>query len=166
MVYKKDVSSRWQKFLKHNGKSQQINIQGTFSLRNLQDSKAILAVVPPVSRAWPPNSGKEHSTGNKPCPVFPCLLGYRLGENWFLCRQLPWQAPTSFQPLSFKATNPIPMETFSAFRGDSGCAPKLSEFSTYSDYYRFSSQERVCHMVERAGIQNQTGLNSNPGSTW
>lgn len=31
---------------------------------------------------------------------------------------------------------------FSAFRGDSGYAPKLSEFSTYSDCYRFSSQEK------------------------
>ena len=122
-----------------------------FSLRNLQDSKAILAEVPPVSRAWPPNYGKEHSTGKKkPCPVHCCLLGHQLGKNWFLCMQLPWQAPASFQPILFKATNPTPMEMFSAFRGDSGCAPKLSEFSTYSDYYRFSSQERVCHTVERA----------------
>lgn len=35
-----------------------------FSLRNLQDSKAILAVVPPVSEHGP-NYGKEHSTGKK-----------------------------------------------------------------------------------------------------
>ena len=45
--------------------SSRSSLQGTFNLRNFQDSKAILAVVPPVSRAWPPNSRKEHSTGKK-----------------------------------------------------------------------------------------------------